>query len=219
MGIDDRDYMRERYRARAGRTKWNDRAGRVEGAWFDPVNRGFDYQRGRVRSPRRDHGSLPRWLPLALAIMLVAIAAWPWLRQMEWPPGSRAAISFPASGSVTVNRALEPGAAISRMKVTADRYNALVQLFQPDTDAHVLSVYVREGNSVTVPVPPGVFRMRLIEGDTWYGPVRFFGPSTRFETVRELQTFTVERGGGIDLRRTPMGTMKTKAEWRSPPPL
>lgn len=217
MGIDDRDYMRERYRARARRTKWNDRTSRVEGAWFDPVDRRFDFQRNRLRLPRR--GRLPRWLPSALAIILVAIAAWSWLRQMEWPPGNRAAISFPASGSVTVNRALEPRVAISRMKVTAGRYNALVQLFQPDTDAHVLSVYVREGDSVTVPVPPGVFRMRLIEGDTWYGPVRFFGPSTRFETVRELQAFTAKRGGGIDLRRTPTGTMKTRAEWRSPPPL
>ncbi|CAM4204589.1 hypothetical protein NOLU111490_12825 [Novosphingobium lubricantis] len=47
MGLDDRDYMRERYRARSRDTRWNDRAGRVEGAWFDPVNHGFEQQRSR----------------------------------------------------------------------------------------------------------------------------------------------------------------------------
>src|SRR3546814_8657462 len=36
MAKDDRDYMRDRYRARAKDTRWNDRAGRVEGTWFDP---------------------------------------------------------------------------------------------------------------------------------------------------------------------------------------
>src|SRR3546814_6263120 len=36
MAKDDRDYMRDRYRARAKDMRWNDRAGRVEGTWFDP---------------------------------------------------------------------------------------------------------------------------------------------------------------------------------------
>src|SRR3546814_13993848 len=71
MGIDDRDYMRERQRARSGSTRWNDRAGRVEGAWFDPAIRSFDYQRGRWRGSRRS--SPVRYIPFALSLLLILI--------------------------------------------------------------------------------------------------------------------------------------------------
>ncbi|WJM30031.1 hypothetical protein QUC32_26990 (plasmid) [Novosphingobium resinovorum] len=64
MGIDDRDYMRDRYRKRRalGGTRWNDKKGRSErdddtpigsaswigkndGLWFAEKNQGFDYQK------------------------------------------------------------------------------------------------------------------------------------------------------------------------------
>src|SRR3546814_14099237 len=71
MGIDDRDYMRERQRARSGSTRWNDRAGRVEGARLDPAIRSFDYQRGRWRGSRRS--SPVRYLPFALSLLIILI--------------------------------------------------------------------------------------------------------------------------------------------------
>ena len=218
MGLDDRDYMRDRYRSRVGGTKWNHRAGRVEGTWFDSVNRALGYQRGRFSSRQASAGWPPRWLVFAAGMLIGLAATWYWAGR-GWPVLDESAVVFPASGRVTVSRQLDPRTATSRMTVTAGRQNAVVQLFTADTDIHLLSLYVRHGESVTVPVPPGLFRMRLIEGYRWYGPARFFGPATRFETVRALQRFTRERGGGIDLRRSPAGTMHTRTEWRSPPPL
>lgn len=217
MGIDDRDYMRERYRARAKGTVWNDRMARLEATWF---------HRGSSPSGARRHsGSIqasagwpPRWLTFTVGILLGLTATWYWT-EGGWPVIGKPAVAFPASGSVTFNRQLDPRTATSRMKVIAGRANAVVQLFAPESDAHILSVYVRQRDTITVPVPPGLFRMRLIEGQTWYGRVRYFGPSTRFETVRALQAFAPDKGGGIDLRRSPAGTMKTKIERRSPPPL
>lgn len=94
MAIDDRDYMRERYRARVKATRWNGRAGRVEGAWFDPVNRGFDYQKGRFRGARPARVSILRWLPFALGILLVAIPAWHALKREGWLPDSGRQLSF-----------------------------------------------------------------------------------------------------------------------------
>lgn len=66
MGIDDRDYMRERYRARSGATKWNDRAWRVEGTWFDPINRAHDYQRGHFKGGGPPVRVRLRWLHLSV---------------------------------------------------------------------------------------------------------------------------------------------------------
>lgn len=217
MGLDDRDYMRERYRNRAEATIWNDRMARVEANPCDRGNGGVGARR-RSPSPQASAGWPPRWVTFAGGILLGLCATWYWTARGRPPVGPTAA-AFPASGSVTVNREVDPRTATSRMKVTAGRLNAVIQLFAPESDAHILSVYVRQGDSVTVAVPPGVFRMRLIEGRAWYGQARYFGPSTRYETVRALQKFTAERGGGIDLRRSPAGTMHTKSEWRSPPPL
>src|SRR3546814_1410551 len=101
MGIDDRDYMRERQRARSGSTRWNDRAGRVEGAWFDPAIRSFDYQRGRWRGSRRS--SPVRYIPFALSLLLILIPLYGEAQRAGWLPDREAAMPFPESGSVTVS--------------------------------------------------------------------------------------------------------------------
>lgn len=218
MGLDDREHMRERYRARTGGMKWNERVWGVKGIWFVPVRRGSDGQRARAPLTRASAGWPPRWLVFATGVLLGLAAVW-YRTNQGWSLNREPMLVFPATGSVTVNGRLDPHSATSRMKVTAGKANAVVQLFTPGSDLHILSVYVRAGDSVSVPVPPGVFRMRLIEGRRWYGQADFFGPFTRFETVRDLQSFTEHQGGGIDLRRTLQGTMKTRTERRSPPPL
>lgn len=68
-------------------------------------------------------------------------------------------------------------------------------------------------------VSHGTYRMRVIEGDKWHGPVKFFGPSTTYESIVKLMTFTRRHFGGIDLHRRPDGTLKTRVKIGDPPPL
>ena len=81
MGINDRDYMRERYRKRRGLggTLWNDRKSRVEqdGGWFAAKNQGFDYQKNRWRPKRRKSSGQIGWA-IAGAVVLIAIAIPAW---------------------------------------------------------------------------------------------------------------------------------------------
>ncbi len=219
MGLKDRDYMRERYRARAKGTRWNDRAGRVEGAWFDPVNHGFDYQRGRLRGSRGNAGGMLRWMSLALSLFLIAIPVWHSLKREGWLADSEPGLPFPETGSVTVNPALDPAGATSRMAVTTSDANAVVQLFDPQSGRHVISVYVRKNDRAIIAVPPGTYRMKVAEGQRWHGPVDFFGSSTTYDAVVPLMVFTRQRGNGIDLHRRPNGTLPTRPNWRGPAPL
>ena len=83
MGLDDRDYMRDRYRKRQGLggTYWNDRKSRVEhgGAWFEDKNRGHDYQTGRYRAGRQFRAHpIQGWI-LGLSALLTLI---PMYREM-----------------------------------------------------------------------------------------------------------------------------------------
>ncbi|WP_256580406.1 hypothetical protein, partial [Pseudomonas sp. GP01-A4] len=52
----------------------------------------------------------------------------------------------------------------SSLTIVTSEANAVVQLFDPDTNNHALSIYVAANSRVTVPVPSATYRMRLIEG-------------------------------------------------------
>ncbi|WP_242121233.1 hypothetical protein [Sphingomonas lacusdianchii] len=244
MGLSDRDYMRERYRQRqglgAGKTQWNDKKARREelreghekavplgsaswvgkgGPWFEAKDRGHDYQKQRYRPHPivRPHPA-QKWI-LLLSAITILIPAYREAKRSGWIPDSGPALAFPSSGSVTVNSAIDPRTATSRMPVVTDTANAVVQLFDRETDEHIISAYVRRQDSVTIPVPPGTYRMRVIEGDKWHGPVRFFGPSTTYETVVRPMVFTRQKGSGIDLHRSPTGTLHTRINITDPKPL
>nr|WP_184091506.1 hypothetical protein [Sphingomonas xinjiangensis] len=203
MGIEDRDYMRERHRersARAGRTVWNDARSRVE-----------------LGSSFRAHPA-QKWI-FGLGAVLALIPFVMDAKRSGWLPDLEQSIPFPKSGSVTISADLDPKTAISKFRVTTKKANAVVQLLDPSSGRHIISIYVERNDSVTVPVPSGTFRVNIIEGNKWHGPKRFFGSSTAYETV--AQNMTVEPGWtrGIDLHRTVNGNLKTKLNITDPEPL
>lgn len=243
MGLDDRDYMRDRYRQRQGaapgKTQWNDKKARQEavplgsaswiggggngsssgggGAWFDSANRGFDYQKNRSTPRPRAHWA-GKWI-LLLSSLTILIPAYREAKRSGWIPDRKAELPFPASGTVTVNDSVDPKTATSRIEVTAAQANAVVQLFDRKTDAHVISVYVNRNEDVSVPVPPGTYRMRIVEGDKWHGLTAWFGASTTYETVVRPMVFTRRESHMIDLHRSPGGNLHTSINITNPKPL
>ena len=251
MGIDDRDYMRERYRDRqrkaSGTTIWNDRKARVEQphdkhgkavplgsarwiggggngsgvgpGWFDTASRGFDYQKNRHR-PKRHAQTHPaqKWIFLLYAVPIL-IPAYREAKRSGWFPDRVAELPFPASGTVTVNNSVDPNKATSKIGVTAADANVVVQLFDRNTDVHVISVYVNRNEDVSVPVPPGTYRMKIIEGDKWHGLKKWFGTSTTYDTVVRPMVFTRRTSRMIDLRRLPAGNLHTSINFTNPKPL
>ena len=222
MGLEDRDYMRERRRreARLGSASWIDTKGRVEhgGLWFDTPIRGFDYRvRGRRTATAGRSGRLSWLLLLAAAAVLIPLG-WE-AKRSGWLPDAEPARAFPPSGSVAVSRTVDPLTATSRLRVATGPTDAVVQLFDPEGDDHILSVFVRREDDVTVPVPPGTYRLRIIEGEKWHGPTRFFGSSTTYESAVELMNFTSTSFRGVDLHRRVDGDLKTRVSWRRPQPL
>jgi hypothetical protein len=223
MGLDDRDYMRDRYRKRQGLggTSWNDRKSRVEhgGAWFEDKNRGHDYQTGRYRArPQFRAHPLQGWI-FGLSALLTLVPMYREMKRAGWLPDTSPAVAFPASGSVTVWRDLDPRLLRSRMAVTTAAANAVVQLFDPQTDQHILSVYVQKNDRVELAAPVGTWRMRVAEGQRWHGPRKFFGSSTTYETVAQLMAFPRNGGNGIDLHRRPDGKLPTRINLNDPDPL
>lgn len=216
MGLDDRDYMRERRRresgARLGSASWIDDKARVQhdGLWFDASAVSHDYRNRRWRSaPRTVAHPWQTWI-LLLSAVSILIPMYGEVQRKGWLPDLTASIPFPETGSVTVSRTIRPADIKSRLTVEASEANVVVQLFEPATDRHILSVYVAANERVTVPAPIGTFRLRLIEGQKWHGTTRYFGPNTSYETAAELMTFKPNTGHIVDLHRRPDGNLKTR---------
>lgn len=201
MGLDDRDYMRERRRRAAGQTRWDEGRARVEAAWHGSSH------------PVRRHGRTHRLLyslVTGLSALIMLIHFYGEAQRQGWLPDFAAAEPFPATGSVTVARNIRRADITSSLTVETSEANAVVQLFDPDTNVHVLSVYVAGNERITVPAPAGTFRVRLIEGQKWHGTKRYFGSNTSYETVAHLMAFEPRGGREIDLHRRPGGNLKTR---------
>ena len=230
MGLDDRDYMRDRYRERQGGKRevplgsasWIGRAAQPAGSgggWFEKKNRGQDYQRGRYRPRRSSPLRHARWLIPVLCLLTYVIPMYFDAKRGGWLPDLMPGIPFPESGSVTVPTHLSQKRITSSLTVQTSDANAVVQLFDPETDEHVLSVYVAGNDHVVIPAPRGTYRMKIVEGRKWHGPTRYFGPNTQYETVLKLMTFSQRMGNGIDLRRRVDGNLHTRPMITNPEPL
>ena len=266
MGLDDRDYMRERYRERQGlngnpspwsfdkaeraaakarqqkakpkKTIWNDKKARREidlppgsASWigrncdFDEYNLiAAAYPKRRRRTayrgtPSGQAMSLPRALILILCLIGAGIPIFADMRRGGWLPDFASELPFPESGSVAVARDLPMALVQSRLSVVTSDANTVVQLVDPQSGRHAISVFVAANSRIDVPAPVGIWRMQVIEGQKWHGTRDFFGPNTQFETVARSMEFTAARGNGIDLHRSPNGDLPTRLMLTGPDPL
>lgn len=232
MGIDDRDYMRERYRKRQGLdpggTTWNDRKGRLElfrfgfrksvplgsaswisgtsskPSWFEKINRGHDYQRGRWRPAS---GKPDRTIAILLSSVMLGSTAVLGVINREWLGTHAAAIAakwtqpaFPASGSVSVSPTLDLKRVNSRMTLQGSKNDSVVQMLDAGTGEHRLSVHIRAHERITVPAPVGRYRIHFIHGPRWAGAADLFGNETVRDEVVGIIVFTPRRGHILDLR-------------------
>lgn len=206
MGLADRDYMRERYRARqglSGQTVWNDWKARRE---LDNAS----YFSGRWRARLRRHNALRRKLLSVTLMSLVAVLLVAGTRNHGWLAERFAALTigrsgfgFPASGTVSVSSALDMQRVQSRLTVQGAAENTVVQLVDARTGAHHLSIYVRAFERVSVPAPIGVYRVRFIHGRQWADARAFFGRGTVQEEVIGAMPFAKNLGHVLDLRLGP----------------
>ncbi len=221
MSLADRDYMRERYRRRGGAQAtpvWRDEKARVE---FDDYDTAGAYGRKEQhrKRPKSHSIPIPRLLIPLLCLLGVGVPIFADMRRGGWLPNFEQGLPFPESGSVSVASDLPMSMVRSRLAVVTSDANAVVQLMDPESGRHALSVFVVANSQIDIPAPVGVWRMRVIEGQKWHGTRDFFGPNTQFETVAQLMEFSAARGNGIDLHRRVVGNLKTRMMLTRPEPL
>lgn len=209
MGLDDRAYMRDRYRNRQGllpeRTTWNDRKARRElqsgPLWFDKKNGGHRHRGGRFRSSNKTRALLGIVLGgLVIVAAATRIGAPFWLADQFTAIILGQRHGFPASGTVSVPANIDMRRVVAKLTIQGGSENAIVQMIDVQTGRSALSVYVRAHERVTVPAPIGGFHMRLVHGREWTDGRKLFGKGTLHDEVNGVMRFTRKVGHVLDLR-------------------
>ncbi len=75
------------------------------------------------------------------------------------------------------------------IKTPSGKNSNLVKLKSSLHKTDVLSVFIRPGQTVTIKVPLGSFKLYYASGEKWYGNNFLFGPSTIYSAADDIFTF------------------------------
>lgn len=98
--------------------------------------------------------------------------------------------------------------------VTRDNSNHYyVKVVDWYTKKKICTVFIRSGQSVSLHVPLGTYRLRYATGEKWYGTKLLFGPETAYSEADQQLDFDIRgeqvHGYTVELYLRPNGNLKT----------
>lgn len=95
---------------------------------------------------------------------------------------------------------------------TPNKYDShYIKINDASTGDTFLSVYIREGDSITVYLPAGQYRIRYATGKKWYGWDELFGPDGDYLTFKETVTIKKNNKYTLTLYQVSDSNMTTKS--------
>ena len=193
MGIDDRDYMRNRQSRHAN----------------------ANYHPKQFRS-KPDQFQSAKWKKLIAGMLVLLALAMGFKYLLE----HKSSVPFPQTGDVQwfVQNQNEKLARLSIAAPPGLKLNYAIQLDHWSDRSPVVTIYVRAGETAIALVPLGRYRVTIAKGKYWQGSGKNFGFSgdTR-EAVAPLefyQTGNTVVGHTIELDKSLSGNMETRPAWR-----
>lgn len=194
MGIDDRDYMRERGRAK-------------------------DWSMGTRRAGRSSNAP-SQWLAKILVWLVIALVLFTVFKQFDTRLSHRSelasvATEFPPTGEVRwfIAPSNEPGG-VAPLSITGSHdagTNVIVRLDNWDTRAPVAMIPIRGGETAHIQIPLGRYRLMYSANAAWHGEAKIFGDvQEAVEPLEFYRTGAQVMGHTVELNSRLNGNMKTK---------
>lgn len=202
MGLQDREYMRDRARSRIGRQT-------------------FDYGNGRWKTsplsgPRNGDLAGPKRVQILIVALLIVYAMLKWGgvgNQVGLFDGN-APVPFPATGTFEV-RSDHSAFGTAPLTIKAGPNDTVLQLLDHDGKP-VFLVYIAALETVRVEAPIGTWRLRTMHGPVWQGQENLFGLRTQVQESMHSLGFSEQLGHIIDLNERIGGNLKTETKWNNP---
>jgi len=119
---------------------------------------------------------------------------------------------LPLNGAIkkyVQNKAIAP----LKIKTRDSGNHYYVKLVDWDTNKPVCTVFIRSGQSVSIHVPLGSYKLKYATGEQWFGTKFLFGPKTAYSVADEQFDFEVQgehvSGYTVELIQQPNGNLKT----------
>lgn len=109
-------------------------------------------------------------------------------------PPTKSAQPFPATGAVVAYQEIA-GQKLAGFTVDATSTGMtlhVVKVEEWNTQRPLLMTFVPGGSVVKLEVPLGIYRIKIASGDTWYGMDDLFGSATRVQTAEKPLQFYAE---------------------------
>lgn len=194
MGIDDRDYMRERDKSK-------------------------DWSMGTRRVSQSSNGER-QWFSKVVVWLVTFLILFTVFKKLDnrgnhKPERASVAADFPITGEVRwfIATSDEPGRS-GPLTITGfrdARSNVIVRLDNWDTRTLVAMIPIRGGETASIQVPLGRYRLMYSANPAWHGETQLFGDVQ--ETVEPLEFYRTGAqviGHTVDLNNRPDGNLKTK---------
>lgn len=95
---------------------------------------------------------------------------------------------------------------------TPSKYDShYIKINNASTGETFISVYIREGDSITVYLPVGQYRIRYATGSKWYGWDELFGPDGDYLTFKETISIKKDNKYSLTLYQQADSNMTTKS--------
>lgn len=129
------------------------------------------------------------------------------------PAFAQPVLPLPRNGALNRFSAREALAPLE-IRTRGAEHNYFIKLVDSATDAPVLTVFVRGGQSVELKVPLGTVKMRYAVGSEWYGERFLFGPRTSYAQADSEFEFAVHgnqiSGYTVELFLQPNGNLRER---------
>jgi hypothetical protein len=108
---------------------------------------------------------------------------------------AKPALPLPWTGVLSTNAVF--GARVAPLEIVTrpGSGSMFLKLVEPRSKASVATMFIRDGERLTLDVPLGTFRLRYAAGETWYGVGEYFGPHTVYSEADEDFRFTQDFNG------------------------
>lgn len=136
---------------------------------------------------------------------------------------SQAVLPLPENGTVTrylkvsTNQTLAPFKVITSSNAFGQNY--FIKLANWSNNKTILTLFIRNGQTASVDVPLGVYKIKVASGKDWYGINHAFGPNTDWSVIENRfgdSKFTFEIRGdqvfgrALKLYNVPNGNVNIK---------
>jgi|GEM_PF-3040016 len=86
---------------------------------------------------------------------------------------------------------------------SSNEENYFIALVDWQSEKVIITAFIRAGEMVEIPVPPGSYKLRYAKGDKWYGEKELFGSNNMYEITKPFSSepaqFKFQTGSEQDL--------------------